>query len=121
MRIGHPFRNRKHDVDDVPRNRIKIVRQGAAIAFCIETCRTTQHRLNYDFKGGASHRRSGVCWKVTRFCTPALDLTLRHLREDRHEREQRLMTENWSDCAPLPAPIRAFGEEKRGVTNNWRK
>jgi hypothetical protein len=112
MRVGHPVRNRKHDVDDVPWNRIEIVRQGAAVTFCVKACRTTQHRFNDDFKRGAGHRGCGVYRICTLYCAPTLYLTLRHRREDRHEGEQRLMSENWSYCAPLPAPVGALGEKE---------
>jgi hypothetical protein len=28
------------------------------------------------------------------------------------------MSENWSNCAPLPAPVRALGEKKRRIAND---
>src|SRR5262252_4052905 len=108
MRIGHPVRNRKHVVDDVPWNRIEIICQSAAIAFCVETCRAAQHRFNDDFKGGAGHCGRRICWNRPLYRAPALNLTLRSLVENRPKWEQRLVSENWGNCASLPAPVGAF-------------
>src|SRR5262249_52735550 len=85
MRIGHPFWNQKHGVDDMPWNRIEIVRQSAAVTFSVEACRATQHRFNDDFKRDEGHRGCGVYWNCPLYRAPALNLTPRHRREDRHK------------------------------------
>src|SRR5262249_3153691 len=71
-----------------------------------------------NFKGGVGHRGCSVYRNCTLYCAPALNLTLCHCRKDRNEREQRLMSKNWSNRTSLPAPVGALSEKKRGIPND---
>src|SRR5262249_18821259 len=121
MRVRHPFRNREHNVDDVPGNRIEIVGQRAAVSISVEICRTAQHSLDDDVKRRTCHPGGGV-WRdgaVRR--PPTVDLALRHCSEDWHKRQQRFMPEDRSYRASLPAPFGALSEKKGGVADDRSK